>query len=237
MSARPSSALLGKVHVARKQLALDEGAYRAMLSRITGRTSAGDCNDTQLIAVIEELKAKGWKDRPLRRAPRRAGSRRLAEGDQVSKARALWLNLWHLGETDSPEEALLVAFAKRTTGVEALEWHGVEERDKLIRALRGWLARKGYSEPTAAEGVALNLLRAKRGLSPLDHGQACKVRLIEIQWSRIAARRAEGAEDGLDGWLLGYAGVPHHSELAPTQLDGTIEKLGHWLRYLAARAA
>ena len=46
-----------KVQIARRDLGLDEDTYRAMLTRITGQSSASDCTDAQLGVVLDELKA------------------------------------------------------------------------------------------------------------------------------------------------------------------------------------
>ena len=41
-------AMIGKVKIAQKELGLDEDTYRALLSRVVGRSSAADCTEAQL---------------------------------------------------------------------------------------------------------------------------------------------------------------------------------------------
>ncbi|WP_051249158.1 regulatory protein GemA [Inquilinus limosus] len=53
--------LIAKVHVAKKQLGLDDDTYRDVLRRATGRDSAADLNDVQLGNVIREFVRLGWK--------------------------------------------------------------------------------------------------------------------------------------------------------------------------------
>ncbi|MGK9234798.1 regulatory protein GemA [Inquilinus limosus] len=53
--------LLAQIHVAKKQLGLDEGTYLAVLQRVAGCDSAAGLSDGQLILVIKEFKARGWK--------------------------------------------------------------------------------------------------------------------------------------------------------------------------------
>jgi phage gp16-like protein len=81
--------MLAKIHVAKKQLAMDEDDYRQLLFEQTGHGSAGDCTDAQLARVIERMKAIGF--RPLPRAGKKAATHPMAR-----KARALWISLHHL---------------------------------------------------------------------------------------------------------------------------------------------
>ncbi len=46
-------ALLAQVHIAKKQLGLDDPTYRAVLERETGKRSAADCSDTALRRVLD----------------------------------------------------------------------------------------------------------------------------------------------------------------------------------------
>jgi len=53
---------IAKIHVAKKQLGLDDATYRAVLHRVTGQDSAARLNDVQLGNVIREFVRLGWKD-------------------------------------------------------------------------------------------------------------------------------------------------------------------------------
>lgn len=54
-------AMIAKIKIAQKQLGLDDGAYRDLLKRITGKDSSTKLNEKQLEAVISELKSYGFK--------------------------------------------------------------------------------------------------------------------------------------------------------------------------------
>lgn len=54
--------LMAKLHIARKDLGLDEDTYRAMLENLTRHRSAADCTDRQLVMVVAALRKRGWKD-------------------------------------------------------------------------------------------------------------------------------------------------------------------------------
>ena len=54
--------IMAKLHIARKDLGLDEDTYRAMLQNLTGKRSSADCTDRQLMMLVAALRKRGWKD-------------------------------------------------------------------------------------------------------------------------------------------------------------------------------
>ncbi len=123
--------LLAKVHIARKDLALAEESYRALLARVTGKTSAADCSDGELDAVLTEFKRVGWAPRAKRRP--------LSNKPHVRKVFALWGELRpHLRDGST---RALCAFVRRQTGLEDPEWLSPDEANSVIEALKKWLHR------------------------------------------------------------------------------------------------
>ena len=53
-------AMIAKVHLASKQLGLDEDTYRSVLHQVTGHMSAADCSEAELSAVVEHFRARGF---------------------------------------------------------------------------------------------------------------------------------------------------------------------------------
>lgn len=180
----PRRAAIAKVQIARKELGLDEAAYRALLERLTGRRSAADCTATQLGRVLEELKAKGWKPAYTGRAvkavwvnesPSIPPAPRLADSPVARKARALWISLHQLGAVRDPSERALEAFAARQLGVDRLQWADQSQGYRLIEALKAMAERAGWSQDLA-------------GVEPADHTATLKRRLE----AAIAARAERG---------------------------------------------
>lgn len=63
-------ALIAKIHVAKNQLAMDDESYRAVLLRITRKTSCRDCTNFQLAGVIREMERLGFgQNRPQWQLP------------------------------------------------------------------------------------------------------------------------------------------------------------------------
>lgn len=181
MSARPARfapdparrALLAKVHLARKELGLEEADYRAILERVAGARSAAALPQEALEAVIAEFRRLGWQPGPAKRADHPA----------ARKARGLWISLWQLGAVHTPSEAALEAFARRQLGCARLQWADQGQCHRLIEALKAMAERAGWSQDLAgvapgfeAPALAIRLVRrlhemaiaAGAELPPLD---------------------------------------------------------------------
>lgn len=66
---------LAKIHIAKKDLALDDARYRALLTRETGRGSAADLDAGERARVIAAFVKLGWQPRP-KTAPHGAPAQR-----------------------------------------------------------------------------------------------------------------------------------------------------------------
>lgn len=130
---------LAKIHIAKKDLGLDDATYRALLARVAGVSSARDLDATGRAAVLRELRRGGWTPK----APRAVHTRPLAGAPQARKIRALWLSLHDAGVVRDPAEAALAHYVRRHTGVEALQWLDVHQAGRVIEHLKKWAARAG----------------------------------------------------------------------------------------------
>ncbi len=123
---------LAKIHIAKKQLGMDDDTYRAVLLRVTGQSSAADLNAGERRRLLDCFRSLGFEPRE---------SRRQHQGAHSRKIRALWLELDKLGALRDASERGLAAFVKRQTGIEALDWLGPEQRNVVLEGLKGWLER------------------------------------------------------------------------------------------------
>ena len=53
--------LLAKIHIAKKDLGLPEDVYRTMVCNVTGKESCAHASYKALVAMVAEMRAKGWK--------------------------------------------------------------------------------------------------------------------------------------------------------------------------------
>jgi len=164
-------AMLAKVHLAAKELGLDEATRRDVLERVTGARSSADCSDAQLDTVLAEFRRLGWKPR-TGMAPVSKGARRPADSPVAKKARALWLSLHQLGVVRDRSEKALEAFGKRQLGVERLQWADPSQGYRLIEALKAMAERNGWSQD-------LSMVKAERQVLML------KARLANAQAAKL----------------------------------------------------
>jgi hypothetical protein len=127
---------LAAMHVAKRDLGLDEDDYCAVLERVTGLRSAKAMTPAQQQACVAEFKRLGFGAA--------TSSRPALSGPYVAKLRALWLSAWHLGVARNRDDRALIDFVTRQTGLQALSWVR-DQRDaaRAIEGLKAWIAREG----------------------------------------------------------------------------------------------
>lgn len=143
MKAAPSNPnrirLIKLIHVARRELHMDDDTYRLMLAGmkgLDGATSTADLSVPNLLRVLEQLKQKGFKVRPNKKA-----KRPLANDEQSKKIRALWLTLHDMGAVRDPSEEALAKYVLRMTKVAALQWLTAAQASQVIENLKQWMGR------------------------------------------------------------------------------------------------
>jgi phage gp16-like protein len=129
--------LIAKLHIAKKQLGLDDASYRALLVAATGKSSAKDMREGELVAAMEAFKKAGFKALPPKTAEQKAAARK----PYVAKIYALWGDLEKSGDLTDPSLKALQSFVKRQTGMDRVEWLGPEDATKVTEGLKAWLAR------------------------------------------------------------------------------------------------
>jgi phage gp16-like protein len=126
---------LAKLHIAKKQLGLDDDTWRDLLERETGKRSSKDMSDRERGRVLDVLKNNGFK-------PVSKGSRKGIEGKYAPKLQALWIAGYNLGLIRNRDDAALLAFIKRQTGIDHTRFlRYAEDGARAIEALKaGWSA-------------------------------------------------------------------------------------------------
>lgn len=146
----PSQANLAKIHIAIKEIPLDDQTYRDILRTIFKKSSAKELNDRQCTMLLNRFQVRyGWKPRHGNKSPKPPQSRPLSQDAMAKKARALWLSLYEMGIVRDPGESALGSYVKRMTGVEALQWLDNKQLWLVIESLKRWVKR---AEVQAAVG-------------------------------------------------------------------------------------
>ncbi|AVI04929.1 hypothetical protein [Alteromonadaceae phage B23] len=131
--------VLAQIHIARKQLDLDEDTYRQMLATVTGgKRSCSDCNVAELYQVLQHMKDRGFKARPKKRVAQHPGTpHNLGREPMLQKVEAL------LAEMKAPW-SYADAIAKQQTGIAKVAWLKKPEHLRaLIAALDVELEKRG----------------------------------------------------------------------------------------------
>lgn len=67
--------LMAQIHIAKKQLGLDDESYRAILQRVARQESCKDMTTTQLVDVIKEMKRLGFQVKSSARSQQKHGKK------------------------------------------------------------------------------------------------------------------------------------------------------------------
>lgn len=141
---------LAQIHIAKKQLKLDDETYRTTLQKITSKRSCGDMHISDLYKVLAHFEKCGFKRKPpaTRRSKKQYSPR--ASGQVIDVMRAIWIEMHQEGVIDDGSEIALTKWAERQSsklnggvGISELEWL---ERDKqlvkkVLESLKQWQRR------------------------------------------------------------------------------------------------
>ncbi len=157
MSVQPDRrARIAKVHVAKKQLAMEDDSYRALLVRMTGKRSSAECSDAQLDAILGEFKRLGFTgEKP--KTPR-------SDKAYVRMIYGIWKDLKPFLNDHSVRA--LQSFVKRQTDVDAPEFLSPEEANDVIEGLKAWLVRERGAAARHHKKLPPKMRRKPAGVAP-----------------------------------------------------------------------
>lgn len=188
------------IHVARRELRLDEPTYRTILASAGKADSTADMGVPALMAVLERLKKAGFKVRP------KAGDRSQTINPDASKVRALWLFLHALGVVNDPSEQALAAYVKRIAKVDDLRWVHGSVTDTLIETLKKWVMR---FLPAAVAALRQEVVQMHRA-NPLSAAQ-----IERVEYAQLCLHRGQGFDMHWWAWeaLMQVLGRPVAGEI------------------------
>ncbi|MBG6240714.1 MAG: regulatory protein GemA [Candidatus Symbiopectobacterium sp. Dall1.0] len=130
--------LIKLIHIAKRDLQLDDDTYRQLLITVTGKASTRDMTVPQLDTVLGTMKKRGFR---IKTAKKAKSTRPLDASPQSRKIRALWLEMDDTGIIRDRSEAALAHWVKRETGVDSLQWLNSEQACVIIEKLKQWQRR------------------------------------------------------------------------------------------------
>ena len=120
--------LLARIHIAKKELGLDDDIYRDVLERVTGKRSSNGLSATAQKQVIAEFQRMGWKGFTK--------GRKRSDKPYVRKVFALWGELKRAGIWREDSQQSLRNFVKKLTGCDDPEWLDYSQASQVIEALK-----------------------------------------------------------------------------------------------------
>lgn len=142
------------IHVARRDLGLDDATYRAVLREVAGVKSSTELDSRGRHKLLEHFKQKGFTVKSKAKATKpnaSASAVNNAADPQYHKIRSLWSALHEAGAVRVNTEAALRIFIKRITGCDDYRFCNGQQVVTVIEALKKWLARsQNKTSPSAA---------------------------------------------------------------------------------------
>lgn len=211
--------LLARVHQLRARLGMDEETYRDALYAMAHKRSAADMTDAQLMEALSRWAHQLPEGERAAFTSQPRPGRGLGEPFQ-RHIRALWIDLWHLGELADGGDAALDAFVARQAKVTALRFLRAEAAPAVAEALKDWLARAGARIPASAGGREARLI------------------VLRAQWARLGQLGAIrlALPGAIDRWAVSTLklGARTIEQLSDDQLDHLIRAAGAWIRRVKA---
>lgn len=206
------------IHVAKKQLDLDDDTYRAICIRVTGKHSSAAMTEGERLKLIDEFRRQGFK-------PASKGSRKHLEGKFASKLQALWIAGWNLGVFESRSDEALIAFVQRQTGVADVRFvHHAADARSAIEGLKKWIERK--VGPVWMETA---------DMEPWRRSDAAKV--AAAQWSVLSQLGRLPEPGGLERYVRNLCGFGNEAfrltEMTSKDWQSVMNELGNEIRKVA----
>ena len=126
------------IHVARRELAMDDATYRAMLMLVAGVTSSAKLDGAGRKKVIDHMKLKGFKVKSKGILP---GAPAPIADPQYRKILALWGDLARSGTVHVNTEAAIRVYIKRITGCDDYRFCNNAQVTSIIESLKKWRDR------------------------------------------------------------------------------------------------
>ena len=120
--------MISKIHIAKKQLDLDDDVYRDLLAQATGKRSCKDMTDNELAAVLNLLQQKGFGADGGAKGYQRTPLHFAEQGAMMRKIGAL---LAQIGKS----WAYAHGIARKMFGVETVQRCDAEQMRKVLAAL------------------------------------------------------------------------------------------------------
>ncbi len=142
--------LIQLIHVAKRELSLDEDIYRSVLKELTDKTSCSKMSMDELNQVLEHFKSVGFTVKKKSTNKRTTPQSNRSASPESGKIRAIWLTMHQQGFVrDSSEQALdnyISRMLNRKTLGKNISFHcqflNNRQAVKVLEILKNWHKRE-----------------------------------------------------------------------------------------------
>lgn len=148
-----TKAIIGKIHIAKSQLRMEDDIYRGMLARVAGVRSSKELNDRQAGAVLREFERLGFKPKPSTKS--KGKPKNISQlGPRIDKIEAQLTDMrlpWAYADALARQmyKVERVAWLKKAAQLDALiaALHVEQEKRGLFAQVEQLLELLGESDP------------------------------------------------------------------------------------------
>jgi len=131
--AQMRNAELAKIHIAKKDLGLDDDTYRDILWTICRAKSSADLDSTKRFKLLAHFRHLGWK-------PTRTKKKKITDPKE-SKIWSLLYQIRDLGEIQTVTKTTVRKQVEKFTGCSDVRFCTEAQKSHVIECLKQWLAR------------------------------------------------------------------------------------------------
>jgi phage gp16-like protein len=183
--------VMAQIHIAKKQLGLDNDVYRELLNHETGKTSCKTMSIAELFRVVHVMKQKGWKPKTPSNRRRMSPKSGNATIEGIDKIRAIWITMAKQGFVRDGSEAALDSYVKRMTakynkgaGVESVAWLKGKTVLVVLESIKNW-HKRCQVDALAAKGIETVA------------GMITAIRIALMSYDRVCSIYNSAVEEGL----------------------------------------
>ena len=131
---------LAQIHIGIKALGWDDAFYRQILWSVCRAQSSAELDMAGRLRLIAHLRACGWHGGGAAKGAARPVAKPLTKPQRLMWS--LWQQLADAGLVTGRRMPQLIAWVKRQTGVERLEWLTLAQEDLVIASMKRWLKER-----------------------------------------------------------------------------------------------
>lgn len=165
--------LIQLIHVAKRELRLDDETYRAALQGVCQKKSCKGMTVAELQKVLNHFEDKGFKKRAKKSKKRQSpSSSKPVKWPEIKVIRAIWIQAAKDDLLKDGSEEALDKWVFRMTGVRHVGWLSYDRAFKVLESLKKWHKRLMINWLDTEFGYSYALLDKDE---PLPYSQVTEV--------------------------------------------------------------